>query len=190
MTHMESAKFFNDEIKGLWSNWNPKDAEGDLWIDVLMRWPRDIAYRAIQKHKLDDDMSVPKIKRFKQYAFQSYINSPEYKKKKQLDKLRREPSCVFTIVCIREGRKIRYPHFAGLLILPENVNPEMESRIMFDAQNKLENHRQQMEREGDDWFIEKSWLQNKLPVESELQQIASTIDKQIENTQEQEYIPF
>ncbi len=47
MTHQERQRFIRQELKGLWPQWSPTEAEVRLWIGVLAPYSYDLARRAL-----------------------------------------------------------------------------------------------------------------------------------------------
>ena len=49
MTHAEVKQFINRELKGLWSRWEPTEAEVRLWMKKLRPYPYGVAQAALEQ---------------------------------------------------------------------------------------------------------------------------------------------
>ena len=49
MNHEERLRFFDEELKGLWPQWEPTEAEIALWMGVLSGYAYDVARIALQQ---------------------------------------------------------------------------------------------------------------------------------------------
>jgi len=53
MLRAEKIKFMDDELKGLWPDWKPTEAETRVWFGVLEKYDYEVARNAAQKYFLD-----------------------------------------------------------------------------------------------------------------------------------------
>lgn len=49
MTRVERLRFIDEELKGLWPQWMPMEAEVRVWMGVLGRYSYDMARAAVQQ---------------------------------------------------------------------------------------------------------------------------------------------
>ncbi len=68
MNHIEADNFFENEVRGRFSKWEPESAEVSDWLFYIKSMDWDIALRAIREHKSKSRYNAPALSVFRSKA--------------------------------------------------------------------------------------------------------------------------
>ena len=64
MRKSEAIDFIDNEVKGLFPDWNLTDALRELWIDAAIEFDLEIAEKAIKRHRFESRFNSPNVQQF------------------------------------------------------------------------------------------------------------------------------
>lgn len=146
MMHVEAQTFFDNEVRGLYSDWKPTAVQASKWVKALKRVTSEIAGIALQQfyETPAGDYKKPKLGKIIELArAQQQRNGPVETETKT------DPKPLFTLKCV-EHTTYRVGHLQRFYPPNPKQIPTEDRIIMKMAENTIE-------RIGGQWEIIRDW---------------------------------